>query len=775
MSDSNNLDDLKNQLSALLAQGSTDFQGIIRIAGEIAKQEPGVVRFSTDAAMVRRLGRELVAKQETALAELVKNAYDADATHCAVTMDDSETGAIEILDDGSGMSRSDIENGFMRLASDVKVRVPLSPKFGRPRAGKKGIGRFATERLGRRLTIVTQTERETHGWTVNVDWTAFVQGDDINLIANSIVESEKEQPHGTRLRIETLSDTWSKADLQRVYRYVLTLLQPVFGEVETTQRVGDPGFLVKITKGAEDLEEETIVLDTDSEVFGRAVAEIEARIDAEGKAIWWLSSNKFDLPSNPEPIGLDANGAGPLEHARNAELKAYYFIQRPEFLGHSSGAVRQLLEDHGGIRLYRNGHRVPPYGDKHNDWLGLDYKRSRTWAPISSKTFLGYVALSDPTGILFEETSSREGLIETNAFHEVRDLMTKALEAAVLRIESARGGKGRYGKKKNAARGTQAATESEAAASDLEQLVNSPTVVKVLGPDQRAAFRLSIERLKKAAHAIAEVERERDDLLKELNLLRILASMGLTIAEFTHDFSHLAETMELTVKAIKMAAATSPEALEAKLARFEDQFRQVRAYTAHFGNMLTSNASRSLQAIDLYAFARKFREDMSALFDRRGMELIVERPAEYDIYTTRMHPSEWSSILLNLLTNSIKAAKRALRAGKFLIRVGSDGTGSVFLEFSDNGDGISRENRERVFDAFFTTTGGSIARASDASQAIGTGLGLKIVADIAQSAGGAAEVVDPPEGYATAIRITVPAGSPDLDSEGNNEQDLPSD
>ena len=309
MSDSNNLDDLKNQLSALLAQGSTDFQGIIRIAGEIAKQEPGVVRFSTDAAMVRRLGRELVAKQETALAELVKNAYDADATHCAVTMDDSETGAIEILDDGSGMSRSDIENGFMRLASDVKVRVPLSPKFGRPRAGKKGIGRFATERLGRRLTIVTQTERETHGWTVNVDWTAFVQGDDINLIANSIVESEKEQPHGTRLRIETLSDTWSKADLQRVYRYVLTLLQPVFGEVETTQRVGDPGFLVKITKGAEDLEEETIVLDTDSEVFGRAVAEIEARIDAEGKAIWWLSSNKFDLPSNPEPIGLDANGA----------------------------------------------------------------------------------------------------------------------------------------------------------------------------------------------------------------------------------------------------------------------------------------------------------------------------------------------------------------------------------------------------------------------------------------------------------------------------------
>jgi len=95
--------------------------------------------------------------------------------------------------------------------------------------------------------------------------------------------------------------------------------------------------------------------------------------------------------------------------------------------------------------------------------------------------------------------------------------------------------------------------------------------------------------------------------------------------------------------------------------------------------------------------------------------------------------------------------------------------GFVFLEFSDNGDGIPKANRDRVFDAFFTTTGGSLARASDASQAVGTGLGLKIVADIVQSAGGQVEVVDPPEGYATTIRITVPAGSPDADGESEGE------
>jgi signal transduction histidine kinase len=135
---------------------------------------------------------------------------------------------------------------------------------------------------------------------------------------------------------------------------------------------------------------------------------------------------------------------------------------------------------------------------------------------------------------------------------------------------------------------------------------------------------------------------------------------------------------------------------------------------------------------------------------------------------TKMHPSEWSSILLNLLTNAIKATNRAMRPGKFLIRVGTAGPGFVFLEFCDNGDGIPQENQNRVFDAFFTTTGGSAARATDDAQALGTGLGLKIVADIVQSVNGTVEVVDPPAAYATCIRLTIPAGVPESTEEGES-------
>jgi len=75
--------------------------------------------FETDAAIITRLGRELVAKQETALIELVKNGFDADATEVEVVFERSGSSAsLEVRDNGSGMTRRELVHGFMRLASD---------------------------------------------------------------------------------------------------------------------------------------------------------------------------------------------------------------------------------------------------------------------------------------------------------------------------------------------------------------------------------------------------------------------------------------------------------------------------------------------------------------------------------------------------------------------------------------------------------------------------------------------------------------------------------
>lgn len=225
------------------------------------------------------------------------------------------------------------------------------------------------------------------------------------------------------------------------------LIQPVVQGLEPAPRntgaagsayEADPGFSVEILRAGARVDEPRTVANLDTEVLGQALAVITATVDEEGDAAWSMSCPRLEIEVADEPIGLGRGAVAPLSSARDVEMRAHYFIRSSEFLGHSTSAIGALLDERGGIRLYRNGYQVPPYGEKQDDWLGLDAKRG-TYAPISSKTFLGYVALDDPDGGRFEETSSREGLIESAAFDEVRDLASKVLETAVRRIESRRG------------------------------------------------------------------------------------------------------------------------------------------------------------------------------------------------------------------------------------------------------------------------------------------------------------------------------------------------
>jgi signal transduction histidine kinase len=82
----------------------------------------------------------------------------------------------------------------------------------------------------------------------------------------------------------------------------------------------------------------------------------------------------------------------------------------------------------------------------------------------------------------------------------------------------------------------------------------------------------------------------------------------------------------------------------------------------------------------------------------------------------------------------------------------------VVFRFSDTGDGIAEENREKIFDLFFTTRPAAAASVSGMEDAIGTGLGLWIVHEIVLRAQGSIEVVDPEPGFVTTIEVKLPAG-----------------
>src|SRR3989442_7035773 len=79
--------------------------------------------FSVDTHLFTELGELLVGRDSTALAELVKNAYDADARHVTIFgehLSDPARGLIRIVDDGSGMTESEFAAGFFRIAGQGK-------------------------------------------------------------------------------------------------------------------------------------------------------------------------------------------------------------------------------------------------------------------------------------------------------------------------------------------------------------------------------------------------------------------------------------------------------------------------------------------------------------------------------------------------------------------------------------------------------------------------------------------------------------------------------
>lgn len=117
----------------------------------------GDLNFTVDSALLRELGEKLVETVHLALAELVKNSYDADATLVDIIFSTDRKGQMQIIisDNGTGMNFEDIQKYWMRIATTNKVDQRVSKVFGRPLSGAKGIGRFSCRRLGSHLTIIT--------------------------------------------------------------------------------------------------------------------------------------------------------------------------------------------------------------------------------------------------------------------------------------------------------------------------------------------------------------------------------------------------------------------------------------------------------------------------------------------------------------------------------------------------------------------------------------------------------------------------------------------
>ncbi|MCA3902316.1 ATP-binding protein, partial [Vibrio vulnificus] len=206
------------------------------------------LHFEVDAQLIRELGERLVSRNHIGISELIKNSYDADSPLVEVILSnvtsyDLSQSELTIVDAGSGMSFDTVKNRWMTIGTSNKRNNPISPLFGRPVTGNKGIGRFACQRLAERLELKTCAKVENGYEYTNVqfEWDDFEPGlslSNVNCSYETYTDAEGEA--GTTLRLIGLREHITDRDFKMILKSI-----SLISIADQTHRSGfepDPGF-----------------------------------------------------------------------------------------------------------------------------------------------------------------------------------------------------------------------------------------------------------------------------------------------------------------------------------------------------------------------------------------------------------------------------------------------------------------------------------------------------------------------------------------------------
>lgn len=415
------------------------------------------VYFNIDSRLLLQLGENLVTNRAVALAELVKNSYDADATNVWISLENIKTpgGTIIVEDNGSGMTLSNFKKTWMRIATVDKEQNPISQKYERQKAGEKGIGRFACRRLSKRLkikSIATTEDGQKEELTAFFDWTAFTPGSDVDKVPVkfSTTPVDYKMPTGTILILEDTKDFWGRWDIRRLRTELtdlisLTTYKPGY-ESEEVPIEYDPGFNMDFYCPEFPEKEDKL----DETFFKNAWAKLTGTIDENGSTSYDIQVinriiNRFDKNFKRTEI---------FKHLKNTKFEVYIFSYRPDLFTGKEWPLkkaRDMGHERGGIKVYADKFRVFGYGVKNDDWLRLDYDRARSLVGLDEEVS-GYIEEDKRPGLrlfrnhhLFghvvfpkkdcpslEITVNRERLIDNDASEELRRFVRLGIDFATV-------------------------------------------------------------------------------------------------------------------------------------------------------------------------------------------------------------------------------------------------------------------------------------------------------------------------------------------------------
>lgn len=364
-----------------------------------------------------------------ALLELVKNAYDADARRVTIAFRDltaADGGSIEIRDDGHGMDLDTVLGVWLEPATRFKRGGQAKARTARGRfpLGEKGVGRFAADKLGTDLELVTRARGSAAEVVLSVGWHRFEADVYLDQIKNDWELREPQtfraRRHGTAIHIRGLRARWDAALLERVRNSLARLISPAVGVQDFTI-----GFICPDFPGLSGV--------VRNEVLARAPYAMQARIDRAGilySADLKVSGSGIDLRQRTPEQFMESDGTLRLPVCGPFDIALYAWDL--DTIGLRSAGLdrkmRGILKQWSGVSIYRDAFRVLPYGERDNDWLELNGRRvNNPTLRLSNNQVIGIVTITQSENPDLRDRTSREGMIDTPAFADFQHLVLGAL------------------------------------------------------------------------------------------------------------------------------------------------------------------------------------------------------------------------------------------------------------------------------------------------------------------------------------------------------------
>lgn len=735
------------------------------------------VPFNISARTAKLIGLENFANAEGAIVELVKNAYDADADVCVVVADireSREDSKLYIIDNGSGMTEEVILRHWMTIGTDDKLVNAKSSIKKRVKSGAKGIGRFALNRLGRNVEMITfASENKGNGYKWEVDWSAFDKAETLTEITASIDKYCYEEAakwfddsglkklpiaeklnftefQGTVLCISDLRDTWTDESLSNLLNNLEMLIpehmQSIFTlylykmrDLEWSGKVNPTEYLdfdYKVSAFFDGVKTIDVTIERNElnvslletkyvKVFNREAMQVSPyRLeDFRNKTI-----KKISFVSDQVPQDL-LNNVGPFSFTfffiknTNSDDRERDGAKKYPYNQIDSSARRNWLAKFGGVRIFRDEFRVRPYGENGNDWLALGRRQAQSPGGAGQKLggyrirpnqISGVVSISRLTNKAFEDKSSREGIQENDEFEVFKNILLRMISA--------------FEEDRNYIM----YNLSEQYKEEHPVTVKAQDIAKeTLSKTEKETQTDDALKLKTLAEGFQSLEEELDAKEAELAMLRGLASMGISVATYTHELRSVMLRLLPRNNLLRNILVKYLPVEQFSGMRFNNPYKELDTMKGEdeklYNWLLYSlhsiqRSKRDWKEINLSEYFNGFVSGWEPSLSKKNIKIVSDftELGEARIDAIEM---DLDSVYNNFIANSINAFLKSPEMNKTITIRAINDHGYAVIDFVDNGCGLAveyKDNPDVIFNAFETSI------VDGKNNKIGTGMGLFI-------------------------------------------------